>query len=146
MWVRDFPGIYESLKRDWPEAYMDIIAAILEATRHRAFYIVAQAFSSINVDVFAAYLDVSVNDAVKSMFIFLCISLAVFRENPRYCYNLGVVYNIVSIIVVLRKLCHFANNEATFERIVAEEFQKYFDLSKTGFHRSCILKGSPILP
>ena len=29
MWLRDYPGTYEALKKDWPEAYKPIMAAVL---------------------------------------------------------------------------------------------------------------------
>lgn len=29
MWQRDFPGMYETLKKDWSDSYKDIMAAVL---------------------------------------------------------------------------------------------------------------------
>ena len=39
-------------------------------------------------------------------------SSAVFGENPRYCFSLGVFY--VLVFVVLQKLGHFVNSWAVF--------------------------------
>ncbi|KAL4231742.1 COP9 signalosome complex subunit 8 [Mactra antiquata] len=66
MWQRDFPGIYETLKKDWSESCKDIMAAVLEATRKRAFLLVAQAYSSINADEFALFMGLPVVEAVKA--------------------------------------------------------------------------------
>ncbi|XP_045178904.2 COP9 signalosome complex subunit 8-like [Mercenaria mercenaria] len=66
MWQRDFPGMYEALQKDWTEPYKDIMTAVLEATRKRAFGLVAQAYSSINAEEFAAYMGMPINDAVKA--------------------------------------------------------------------------------
>ncbi|XP_060587818.1 COP9 signalosome complex subunit 8-like [Ruditapes philippinarum] len=66
MWQRDFPGIYETIQKEWTDPYKDIMAAVLEATRRRAFNLVAQAYSSINAEEFAAYMGMPVNDAVKA--------------------------------------------------------------------------------
>lgn len=66
MWQRDFPGIYETLQKEWADPYKDVMNAVLEATRRRAFHLVAQAFSSINAEEFAAYLGMPVTEAVKA--------------------------------------------------------------------------------
>lgn len=29
MWQRDFPGMYETLQKEWSEPYKDIMAAVL---------------------------------------------------------------------------------------------------------------------
>lgn len=66
MWLRDYPGTYEALKKDWSEPYKPIMAAVLDSTRERAFNLVAQAFSSINADDFAAYIGLPVSEAVQA--------------------------------------------------------------------------------
>ena len=32
MWLRDFPGTYEALKKDWTDTYKPIMAAVLGKT------------------------------------------------------------------------------------------------------------------
>lgn len=66
MWQRDFPGMYETLQNDWSEPYKDVMTAVLDATRRRAFNLVAQAYSSISAEDFAAFIGMPVNDAVKA--------------------------------------------------------------------------------
>ena len=41
---------------------------LAESTRERAFNLVAQAFSSINADDFAAYVGLPVTDAIQGMY------------------------------------------------------------------------------
>ncbi|CAI9726867.1 Hypothetical predicted protein [Octopus vulgaris] len=62
MWQRDFPGIYEVLKRDWPEHLRATMDAIYEITRRRAIKLVSKAYSSINIDTFAALANVTVSE------------------------------------------------------------------------------------
>lgn len=66
MWVRDFPGVYETLKKDWSEGIKPIMNAVLEATRERALALVGQAYSSINADEFASFMGMSTNEAVQA--------------------------------------------------------------------------------
>ncbi|KAH3754169.1 hypothetical protein DPMN_188832 [Dreissena polymorpha] len=65
-WQRDFPGIYEALQREWTEPYREIMAAVLDATRRRAFHLVSKAYSWINVEDFSTYVGLPVNEAVKA--------------------------------------------------------------------------------
>lgn len=49
----------------WLSFFSSFTIYISDATRKRAFTLVANAFSSINADDFAAYVGLPVNDAVK---------------------------------------------------------------------------------
>ncbi|XP_052813430.1 COP9 signalosome complex subunit 8-like [Mya arenaria] len=66
IWQREFPGIYETLQKEWTDPYKDLLAAVLEATRKRAFNLVANAYSYIGVDDFSVIVGLPVNDAVKA--------------------------------------------------------------------------------
>lgn len=66
MWQRDFPGIYESLRKDWSESVKPIMDAIRDATRNRAFELVVRAYSCISADDFAAFMGLKANEAVDA--------------------------------------------------------------------------------
>lgn len=66
MWQRDFPAIYESLNKEFPEYIKPLMTAILESTRKRAFTLVAKAYSYISTDDFSHFVGMPVNDAVDA--------------------------------------------------------------------------------
>ena len=53
-----------------------------EATRERAFDLVAQAFSSINADDFAAYVGLPVNEAIQG----ICCLISHYENMPIQIY------------------------------------------------------------
>ncbi|XP_005997464.1 COP9 signalosome complex subunit 8 isoform X2 [Latimeria chalumnae] len=68
IWQRDFPGIYTSIGAlQWSEAIQPIMEALKDATRRRAFGLVAQAYTSISADDFAAFVGLPVEEAVKGV-------------------------------------------------------------------------------
>jgi COP9 signalosome complex subunit 8 len=66
MWQRDFPGIYESLKKEWPEHLKPIMDHLCESTRKRAFELVSHAYSWISASEFAAIMGMSVNESIEA--------------------------------------------------------------------------------
>lgn len=48
LWLRDYPGIYEALKKEWSESISQIMEAVKAATRERAKTLVSKAYSSID--------------------------------------------------------------------------------------------------
>ncbi|KAK6485250.1 COP9 signalosome complex subunit 8 isoform X1 [Huso huso] len=87
IWQRDFPGIYTAIAaHQWSECIQPVMEALqapvhggggtqlhffssvcAEATRRRAFGLVAQAYTSITADDFAAFVGYSVEEAVKGV-------------------------------------------------------------------------------
>ncbi|XP_066543489.1 COP9 signalosome complex subunit 8 isoform X2 [Amia ocellicauda] len=68
VWQRDFPGIYTAISaHQWSESIQPVMEALGEATRRRAFGLVAQAYTSITADDFAAFVGYSVEEAVKGV-------------------------------------------------------------------------------
>lgn len=68
IWQRDFPGIYTAIAAyQWTESIGPIMEALQESTRRRAYGLVAQAYTSIMADDFAAFVGYSVEDAVKGV-------------------------------------------------------------------------------
>uniref|UniRef100_A0A6I8QW70 COP9 signalosome complex subunit 8 n=1 Tax=Xenopus tropicalis TaxID=8364 RepID=A0A6I8QW70_XENTR len=68
IWQRDFPGIYTSISAcQWSEAIQPVMEAVRDATRRRAFGLVSQAYTSISADDFAAFVGLSVEEAVKGV-------------------------------------------------------------------------------
>ncbi|XP_033901530.1 COP9 signalosome complex subunit 8 [Acipenser ruthenus] len=68
IWQRDFPGIYTAIAaHPWSECIQPVMEALQEATRRRAFGLVAQAYTSITADDFAAFVGYSVEEAVKGV-------------------------------------------------------------------------------
>ncbi|XP_074640988.1 COP9 signalosome complex subunit 8-like [Tubulanus polymorphus] len=65
MWHRDFPGIYQCLNKEWSENMKNLMTALTEATKIRAFNLVSQAYSSISIDDFAAFVGVSTDNAIN---------------------------------------------------------------------------------
>uniref|UniRef100_T1J5K3 COP9 signalosome complex subunit 8 n=1 Tax=Strigamia maritima TaxID=126957 RepID=T1J5K3_STRMM len=55
MWKRDYPGVYQALKREWADDLKQVMEAVAEATKLRAIHLVAQAYSSISVEDFAKF-------------------------------------------------------------------------------------------
>ncbi|XP_046376630.2 COP9 signalosome complex subunit 8-like [Haliotis rufescens] len=66
MWQRDYPGVYETVKKEWSEPIKPVMMALFEAARKRAFELVALAYSSINADELSLFVGLPVNDAVKA--------------------------------------------------------------------------------
>lgn len=66
MWQRDFPGIYESLRKDWSESLKPIMDAIRDASRKRAFTLVSRAYSCIGANDFSAVTGLPVNEAIDA--------------------------------------------------------------------------------
>ncbi|XP_014680599.1 PREDICTED: COP9 signalosome complex subunit 8-like [Priapulus caudatus] len=68
MWLRNFSGIYVSLRQDWSESIKPIMTALEESVRQKAFDLVAQAYSSIGIADFSQFLglqpDQSVSEAI----------------------------------------------------------------------------------
>ena len=61
-----------------------------DSTRERAFNLVAQAFSSINADDFAAYVGLPVNDAVQGW----CFKiLLIFWHKLGFCENWSIEFD-----------------------------------------------------
>uniref|UniRef100_A0A8C4TB74 COP9 signalosome complex subunit 8 n=1 Tax=Erpetoichthys calabaricus TaxID=27687 RepID=A0A8C4TB74_ERPCA len=68
IWQRDFPGIYTTIAAyQWSESIQPIMDALREATRQRAFGLVAQAYTSIMADDFAAFVGCPVDEAVQGV-------------------------------------------------------------------------------
>ncbi|KAM8933770.1 COP9 signalosome complex subunit 8 isoform 2-T2 [Pelodytes ibericus] len=68
IWQREFPGIYASIAAyQWSENIQPIMEAVRDATRRRAFGLVSQAYTSISADDFAAFVGLSVEEAVKGV-------------------------------------------------------------------------------
>ncbi|XP_076441273.1 COP9 signalosome complex subunit 8-like [Babylonia areolata] len=66
MWKRNYPGIYEALKKDWSESVKPIMNALTENVRRQALNLVQLAYSSINVDDFAVFLGMPVGEAKQA--------------------------------------------------------------------------------
>uniref|UniRef100_A0A8C6M9M6 COP9 signalosome complex subunit 8 n=1 Tax=Nothobranchius furzeri TaxID=105023 RepID=A0A8C6M9M6_NOTFU len=68
IWQRDFPGIYTAIAaHQWSENILPVMEALRESTRQRAYSLVAQAYTSIAVEDFAAFVGYSVDEAVKGV-------------------------------------------------------------------------------
>ncbi|XP_061698105.1 COP9 signalosome complex subunit 8 [Syngnathoides biaculeatus] len=68
IWQRDFPGIYTSIAAyQWSENILPVMEALQESTRQRAYRLVAQAYTSITAEDFAAFVGYSVEEAVKGV-------------------------------------------------------------------------------
>uniref|UniRef100_A0A9J7YAI4 COP9 signalosome complex subunit 8 n=1 Tax=Cyprinus carpio carpio TaxID=630221 RepID=A0A9J7YAI4_CYPCA len=66
IWQRDFPGIYTAIDAyQWSESILPVMEALRESTRRRAYGLVAQAYTSISAEDFAAFVGYSVEEAVK---------------------------------------------------------------------------------
>jgi COP9 signalosome complex subunit 8 len=65
-WLKDLPGSYEALNRDWSESLKPIMNAVGESTRRRAFTLGSSAYSSISAADFASFVGMPVNDAVEA--------------------------------------------------------------------------------
>ncbi|XP_064646661.1 COP9 signalosome complex subunit 8-like [Lineus longissimus] len=65
IWLRDFPGVYESLKKEWSESIQPLMTALADSTRKRALLLVSQAYSSICIEDFSAFVGVPASDAAK---------------------------------------------------------------------------------
>lgn len=66
MWQRDFPGTYENLKKEWSDGLRPIMDAVLDATRKRAFNLVARAYSCISVEDLCAFVGMAASDAIDA--------------------------------------------------------------------------------
>ncbi|XP_069107949.1 COP9 signalosome complex subunit 8-like [Argopecten irradians] len=66
MWLRDYTGSYEALKKEFSPEVKPINEITPEAYRRRAFHLVSQAYSSINGDELATFLGMSTTDAVQA--------------------------------------------------------------------------------
>ncbi|XP_053184171.1 COP9 signalosome complex subunit 8 isoform X1 [Scomber japonicus] len=68
IWQRDFPGIYTTIAAyQWSENILPVMEALRESTRQRAYALVAQAYTSITAEDFAAFVGYSVEEAVKGV-------------------------------------------------------------------------------
>uniref|UniRef100_A0AAQ5Y7R4 COP9 signalosome complex subunit 8 n=1 Tax=Amphiprion ocellaris TaxID=80972 RepID=A0AAQ5Y7R4_AMPOC len=68
IWQRDFPGIYTAIAAyQWSENILPVMEALRESTRQRAYSLVAQAYTSITAEDFAAFVGYSVEEAVKGV-------------------------------------------------------------------------------
>uniref|UniRef100_A0A3Q3XAM3 COP9 signalosome complex subunit 8 n=1 Tax=Mola mola TaxID=94237 RepID=A0A3Q3XAM3_MOLML len=68
IWQRDFPGIYTAIAAyQWSENILPVMEALRESTRQRAYSLVAQAYTSIAAEDFAAFVGYSVEEAVKGV-------------------------------------------------------------------------------
>uniref|UniRef100_A0A3B5B2I7 COP9 signalosome complex subunit 8 n=1 Tax=Stegastes partitus TaxID=144197 RepID=A0A3B5B2I7_9TELE len=68
IWQRDFPGIYTAIAAfQWSENILPVMEALRESTRQRAYGLVAQAYTSITAEDFAAFVGYSVEEAVKGV-------------------------------------------------------------------------------
>lgn len=66
IWQRDFPQIYAAVcAQQWSETIQPIMESLRDTTRRRAFGLVAQAYTSISADDFAAFVGLPVEEAVK---------------------------------------------------------------------------------
>uniref|UniRef100_A0A4W6FRG9 COP9 signalosome complex subunit 8 n=2 Tax=Lates calcarifer TaxID=8187 RepID=A0A4W6FRG9_LATCA len=68
IWQRDFPGIYTAIAAyQWTENILPVMEALRESTRQRAYSLVAQAYTSITAEDFAAFVGYTVEEAVKGV-------------------------------------------------------------------------------
>uniref|UniRef100_A0A3Q3LYF2 COP9 signalosome complex subunit 8 n=1 Tax=Mastacembelus armatus TaxID=205130 RepID=A0A3Q3LYF2_9TELE len=68
IWQRDFPGIYTAIAAyQWTDTILPVMEALRESTRQRAYSLVAQAYTSITAEDFAAFVGYSVEEAVKGV-------------------------------------------------------------------------------
>ncbi|XP_062612508.1 COP9 signalosome complex subunit 8-like [Saccostrea cucullata] len=66
LWLRDYPGIYEALKKEWSESVLQIMEAVKAATRERAMRLVSKAYSSINAEEWAVFMGMPSNEAIQA--------------------------------------------------------------------------------
>ncbi|XP_052676037.1 COP9 signalosome complex subunit 8-like [Crassostrea angulata] len=66
LWLRDYPGIYEALKKEWSESISQIMEAVKAATRERAKTLVSKAYSSIDADDFAVFMGMPLSEAIQA--------------------------------------------------------------------------------
>ncbi|KAK7111561.1 COP9 signalosome complex subunit 8-like [Littorina saxatilis] len=69
MWKRDYPSIYESLRKDWSDSVKPIMNALNESMRRRAMNLVRKAYASINVDDFAVFMGMPVAEAKQAAIV-----------------------------------------------------------------------------
>ncbi|CAL8326772.1 unnamed protein product [Lota lota] len=68
IWQRDFPGVYTAIAAfQWSENILPVMESLREGTRQRAYGLVAQAYTSIAAEDFAAFVGYSVEEAVKGV-------------------------------------------------------------------------------
>ncbi|XP_053296496.1 COP9 signalosome complex subunit 8 isoform X1 [Pleuronectes platessa] len=68
IWQRDFPEIYTAIAAfQWTENILPVMEALRESTRQRAYSLVAQAYTSITAEDFAACVGYTVEEAVKGV-------------------------------------------------------------------------------
>ncbi|XP_022320562.2 COP9 signalosome complex subunit 8-like [Crassostrea virginica] len=66
LWLRDYPGIYEALKKEWSENTTQIMEALKAATRERAKTLVSKAYSSIDAEDFAVFMGMPLTEAIQA--------------------------------------------------------------------------------
>ncbi|XP_048773038.1 COP9 signalosome complex subunit 8-like isoform X2 [Ostrea edulis] len=66
LWLRDYPAIYEALKKEWSENVQQIMESVKAATRERAMTLVSKAYSSINAEEWAVFMGMSTNEAIEA--------------------------------------------------------------------------------
>eukprot|EP00918_Siedleckia_nematoides_P015553 GHVU01033681.1.p1 GENE.GHVU01033681.1~~GHVU01033681.1.p1 ORF type:complete len:193 (+),score=24.41 GHVU01033681.1:51-629(+) len=67
LWARDFPGIYQTANREWPDHLKPIMTTIVESVRQRALNLVARAYSSIGTEDLSSFVGLPINDAVAAV-------------------------------------------------------------------------------
>ncbi|PVD39051.1 hypothetical protein C0Q70_01678 [Pomacea canaliculata] len=66
MWLRDLPGVYEALKKEWSEAVKPIMMALRDSVHKKAFNLVRLGYSSISVEDFSLFVGLSTSDAKQA--------------------------------------------------------------------------------
>ncbi|XP_041374934.1 COP9 signalosome complex subunit 8-like [Gigantopelta aegis] len=63
---REYPAVYDTIKKEWPDYLKPFMTAMLETTRKRAFDLIGLAYASINVDVLAPFVGLPASEAVQT--------------------------------------------------------------------------------
>ncbi|ESP00760.1 hypothetical protein LOTGIDRAFT_225752 [Lottia gigantea] len=67
VWQRDHPSVYDTLKQDWSEDIKPIMTALKETIHERAFKLVSLAYSSIHSEDLAAFIGLTVPEAIQAV-------------------------------------------------------------------------------
>jgi len=65
MWLRDYAGTYDGLKKEWSDEINVLMVAVLESVRKRGLQLVKKAYSSISAENFCQFLGISSEEAIK---------------------------------------------------------------------------------
>ena len=79
MWLKDYTGVYSTLRQEWSEIVKPLMLVLEGKIRDHLFELVQKAYTSIHLDKFSLFLGMTADSALEGRRLICTIDLSPFK-------------------------------------------------------------------